>query len=296
MGHRLFWLSTFHVSLYTVVGSPSSSGRTPAFRAANAGSIPAGDMRFSAPCITIALIVVALGRLVCAQDTVQPPSETQTILVRLVDAETGQAISDADVKVFSDNGIRCAQAPCPTNGQEWHGGSDAYGVVHVPSAMANVETSVVATGYRSGRDLISDSERMGDREFVLELDPDDKIDQMERRLKVVDGATRQPLSNVVVWITDAADCRPPRCSSQCFVGTTNDRGNLYYPIPLGRLVGQCGWIAVDGYESTRFPSGWVKYRVALDKEQRTAPPQPVSDGSTPSQDRRQRESVPAVPR
>jgi hypothetical protein len=39
----------------------------------------------------------------------------ETVRVRLLDAFSGESISDSDVEVHSDNGVRCIQAPCPTD-------------------------------------------------------------------------------------------------------------------------------------------------------------------------------------
>jgi hypothetical protein len=61
-----------------------------------------------------------------------------TIRIRLVDAATGRPIADSEVEVYTDNGIRCVTAPCPTDGLTWRGRSDAQGVVAVPKSAVNV--------------------------------------------------------------------------------------------------------------------------------------------------------------
>ena len=45
--------------------------------------------------------------------------------VRLLDAATAKPIANTDVELWSDNGIRCIKAPCPTDGKQWKGTSDA---------------------------------------------------------------------------------------------------------------------------------------------------------------------------
>ena len=188
--------------------------------------------------------------------------KTDIIKVELLNAFSGQAISNTDVKIYSDNGIRCFTTPCNTEGQEWTGRSDSGGIISIPSKVINVVTTITATGYKSGRDLGKDSEK-NDNNWLIELDSDSKIDNFERRLKFIDSQTQKPLSNTTLWITNNQNCRPPQCSDYCFTGITNDQGNIYYPISS---IKNNSWVFVNNYKVIKFRTGWVNFKVILEKE------------------------------
>ena len=57
-----------------------------------------------------------------------------TLRLRLIDAESGQPLQNAEVEVYSDNGTRCVRAPCPTDGRTWRGHSDHRGIVAFPAS------------------------------------------------------------------------------------------------------------------------------------------------------------------
>jgi len=192
-----------------------------------------------------------------------PFQKTGTINIKLLDAFSGQAISNADVRIYSDNGILCFTTPCNTEGQEWTGKSDNGGIISIPSKVINVVTTITATGYKSGRDLNKDSEKIDNNNWLIELDPDSKIDHFERRLKLIDSQTQKPLSNTAVWITNNQNCRPPECSDYSFTGITNSQGNIYYRISS---VKDNSWVFVNSYKVVKFPTGWVNFKVILEKE------------------------------
>lgn len=211
-------------------------------------------------------------------DKLGQKSTSGTVKVSLLDAFSGQVISNVAVRVYSDNGIRCFQAPCNTEVQEWHGRSDNNGFVFIPSKIINKVTTISATGYKAGRDLNKDSEKIADNYWVIELDPDSKIDNFERRLKLVDSQTQKPISNILVWITNSQNCQPPECADYSFGGETNKLGNVYYP---ASTIKDNSWILVKGYKSKRFPVGWVNFKVSLDKAAESggeSPPEPPEEG------------------
>ncbi len=199
--------------------------------------------------------------------TPMPASKSGTIKVKLVDALSGQTISDTNVKIYSDNGVRCIQAPCPTEGQEWTGKSDSDGIVVVPSGVINAVTNITATGYRAGRDLNADSEKITSNDWSIELDPDSKDYILERRLKLIDAQTQKPVANIPMWIVRNENCRPPQCSDYGFTGTTNALGNVYYPIrSIGVQYQNTSWVVANGYKPAKYRLGWGNYRVVLEKE------------------------------
>ena len=69
--------------------------------------------------------------------------------VRVIDAGTQKALANTDVDVYSDNGIRCIQAPCPTNGMSWRGRTDKHGVVVIPDSVVQYSMTIGAPGYRA---------------------------------------------------------------------------------------------------------------------------------------------------
>ena len=194
--------------------------------------------------------------------TPTPTPQSDVIKVKLLDAFSGKKISLTDVRIYSDNGIRCVTTPCNTEGQEWIGKSDIDGVILVPLKIINEVTTITATGYKSGRDLNKDSEKININNWSIELDPDSKIDNFERRLKLIDSATGQALINTAVWIIKSQNCVPPvLCTDYVFSGTTNVFGNVYYPLSsLG--IGD-RWVFVNGHSPAKMPTGWINYKVIL---------------------------------
>lgn len=188
---------------------------------------------------------------------------TGSVKVKLVDAFSGNIIPDADVKIYSDNGVRCFTTPCNTEGQEWNGKSDGDGIVIVPKKVINEVTTITATGYGSGRDLNRYADKITDSEWTIELDPDYKTDNFEKRLKLVDSISGEPLRDVSVWMTNNVSCHPPECSDYIFSGTTNALGNFYYH---PSVIRDNNWIYVDGYKPAIYRSGGANRTISLDKE------------------------------
>ena len=218
--------------------------------------------------IVIVLLVGVVGYFVLTNKSGFVPKislpETGIISVKLLDAFSGQAISNADVRIYSDNGVRCVTTPCYTEGQEWTGKSDNEGIISIPSKVINEVMTITATGYKSGRDLNEDSEKIDNHNWIMELDPDSKIDNFERRLKLIDSQTQEPLSNITLWIIINQDCRPPQCSDYEFTGVTNAQGNIYYP--LSSVKKQDSWIFVNDYKIVKFDKSWGKFEVNLERE------------------------------
>lgn len=183
--------------------------------------------------------------------------------IKLLNASSGQIISNTDVRIYSDNGIRCITAPCNNERQEWTGKSNNEGIILVSPDITNVVTTITATGYKSGRDLSKHAEKIDNNNWLIELDPDNKIDNAERRLKLIDSQTQKPLVNTTIWITNSQNCHPPQCSDYVFTGTTNSQGNIYYKTSS---IKDSSWISVDNYKVAKFPTGWINFKVFLEKE------------------------------
>lgn len=92
-------------------------------------------MRLLRPLLVVIGLIVLVPGGGLAQDRPLHPllaDPADTVRVQLVDRASGRPITDSEVEVYSDNGIRCVTTPCPTNGRSWHGRTDADGVVALP--------------------------------------------------------------------------------------------------------------------------------------------------------------------
>ncbi len=89
-----------------------------------------------------------------------------SVRVRLLD-ERSKPLANAPVEVWSDNGIRCIRAPCPTNGRKWQGRTDAAGFVVVPRSELQASTTITAPGYAG--DLIQGAQQGPDGTWKLRL-------------------------------------------------------------------------------------------------------------------------------
>ena len=76
-------------------------------------------------------------------------SAPKDLTVAVTTGERAQPVKNAKVKLFSDNGVRCVRAPCPTNGREWQGATDAKGVVVIPGSMVDRAMSLTVDGFQA---------------------------------------------------------------------------------------------------------------------------------------------------
>lgn len=56
--------------------------------------------------------------------------------------EGGETLKNVKIFIYSDNGTRCIQAPCPTNGKEWSGKTDGQGILKVPNSFVQFSMSM----------------------------------------------------------------------------------------------------------------------------------------------------------
>jgi len=99
-----------------------------------------------------------------------PPSPEQKVnlKVRVIDAASSKPIPNTIVEIYSDNGIRCIKAPCPTNGVKWSGKTDHRGVLVVPARVRQATMTISVTGY-DAKDLIAAAQKRG-RVWVISLE------------------------------------------------------------------------------------------------------------------------------
>lgn len=184
----------------------------------------------------------------------------ETVRVKLLDAYSGGIISNSDVEVYSDNGVRCFRAPCPTNGKQWRGRSGADGYVVIPTDILQQSTSISTPAYRGGKDLIGGSELDMDGAWVVELIPNHTFDSSGLHLqhrKLVDAESNRPLINTQVRISFGA--------GENHEGKTNSLGYIFFPHNKVDLE-KGDWVVVSGYRRMKINYGWVNYRMKLDKQ------------------------------
>jgi hypothetical protein len=213
---------------------------------------------------TIMFLVAGLPYAGLARNPQQTPDSQSSILqvkgetvrVKLLDEFSGEVISNSDVKVYSDNGIRCIRAPCPTNGKEWRGRSDDNGYVLIPTNILQRSTDISTPSHRGGKDLIGGSEQDMDGAWVVELLPNLTLDSWPNsyRLKLVDAKSNRPLINTQARIL--------RASGVSFVGKTNSLGYIFFP----NYRMDEDWVVVSGYKRTKINWGWVNYKMKLERQ------------------------------
>lgn len=101
-----------------------------------------------------------------------PKVHADIIRVTVLDAASGKPIAKTEVHVYSDNGVRCIRAPCPTNAKDWKGHTDGNGVFKLPSTVVQQSMTLTATGHTRGKDLSRDASKPKANEWVISLDPD----------------------------------------------------------------------------------------------------------------------------
>ena len=76
-------------------------------------------------------------------------TDFNSVSITLVNKTSGKPIPHTKVSIYSDNGIRCIQAPCPTNSKSWEGVTGQDGVITVPKSNIQSATYVSPEGYRT---------------------------------------------------------------------------------------------------------------------------------------------------
>ena len=173
--------------------------------------------------------------------------------IRAVDSRTGSAIANVEVRVSSDNGIRCVRAPCPTDFKTWTGRSDSSGHVSVPATAFSVDPRFQAQGYEAAASLPPEAARAAN--WQIELDPAGSSTEGGMRIdrvKLVDKASGRPLANAIFWVAYSRNCKSRTCANIVLSGTTNTLGNAF--VPLARIpdLEKRSWIRAEGYEAVEY--------------------------------------------
>jgi len=185
--------------------------------------------------------------------------KADAVRVRLLDAFSGHAIANADVELWSDNGVRCIQAPCPTNMRQWTGRTDAAGDVVFPTRILQPVTTIKAPS--SEGDLIGDSEPGDSGRWVAELFARDTTGSPARPIKLIDSRSHKAISNLPVRLEYRTD--GGRWDS--FRTMTNPLGYVFVPFEVVARAAEQTWVVVPGYRRTHLDFTWARHRTMLQR-------------------------------
>ena len=118
------------------------------------------------------LIACCLPGAAAGAKPVAHPMHDEGLHVTVLDSASGRPLQHFDVRIESDNGIRCIRAPCPTNAVRWTGHTDKKGVVAVPAKVVQSSMSISAAGHTHARNLVRDASKTTPHDWVIALDPD----------------------------------------------------------------------------------------------------------------------------
>ena len=88
------------------------------------------------------------------------------LLIR--DKRSGKPLTKKNVKIYSDNGVRCIQAPCPTNGKTWTGKTDKRGYIVVPNEIRQNSMTLSIAGF-NGAELNRSAQKLSKNSWVIAL-------------------------------------------------------------------------------------------------------------------------------
>lgn len=198
-----------------------------------------------------------------SMDIRKAPGPTAT--VQLIDVSTGQPVRNAVLRLVSDNGIRCARAPCLTNTRTWKGKSDAQGFVQIPTSEIQSSTQIEAETLTG--DLIDDSEAASDTVWIAELLPLESTyadpPGPPRPLRLTDGTTGKAVANAEA----SFELRRGGESRVLFKTHTNDFGYVFLPNDLPQVALENTWVVVAGYRATHVNFAWAAHRTRLVRRQ-----------------------------
>lgn len=96
----------------------------------------------------------------------QTPANKLKVLV--IDKATNRPLKNKSVEIYSDNGVRCIKAPCPTNGIEWQGKTDKHGYLIVPAKIRQASMTIEISGYEA-KELNRASQKVNDNRWIIVL-------------------------------------------------------------------------------------------------------------------------------
>jgi hypothetical protein len=179
-----------------------------------------------------------------------------SIHLRLLDAATAKPLANAEVEMWSDNGIRCIKAPCPTDGKQWKGTSDAAGGVTLPKSALNTTANIKSAAYTG--DLIGDATSDGKGAWNVEMFSDECPDLCPHPIKLLDARTHEPIANKSVLI----EIRGATAHDVASV-TSNALGYVLVPFIIVAKGADSSWVVVEGYRDARIDFAAARRKLSL---------------------------------
>ncbi len=87
----------------------------------------------------------------------------------VIDKATKKPLANQSVSIYSDNGIRCIQAPCPTNGKNWKGKTDKHGNLTIPNNIRQASMTIEIAGY-GAEELNRSARKVNKNSWVIMLE------------------------------------------------------------------------------------------------------------------------------
>lgn len=212
----------------------------------------------------VALLCVAL--LVAATACAQRSSDAQpsilqakgdSVHVQFLDATSAQPIADTDIELWSDNGIRCIKAPCPTNGKQWKGKSDADGRIVIPRSALNTSTTLKSDAWHG--DVIEDASPVAGGSWTIELFAEEAGDPGPHPLKLIDARTHKAIANTPVRI-ETRNAHGPSSTESV---SSNALGYILVPFQTVAKGAENSWVVAPGYEDAHIDFAWARRRMSL---------------------------------
>ena len=116
--------------------------------------------------LTQTLAIMSFMFIFTAVHSIQAQPSTLKILI--TDKKTGKALAHKAVQIYSDNGVRCIQAPCPTNGKNWTGKTDKHGYIFVPNEIRQNSMTLSINGF-NGEELNRSARKLNKDSWVIVL-------------------------------------------------------------------------------------------------------------------------------
>ncbi len=113
-----------------------------------------------------AIISFAVMLAVVNVSLAKTPQKHLRILV--IDKATSKPLKNKSVEIYSDNGIRCIQAPCPTNGIEWKGKTDKNGYLVIPNNIRQASMTIELAGYEA-KELNQSARKVSKNRWIISL-------------------------------------------------------------------------------------------------------------------------------
>jgi hypothetical protein len=209
-------------------------------------------------------VLCTLSFAACAR--AQEPADTPpTILaakgdsvhVKLFDAATARPIASTEMELYSDNGIRCIKAPCPTDGKSWKGKTDANGRLTIPKSALNATANLKSATY-SG-DLVTDATPDASGDWTVELFPEEQGDPGPHPLKLIDARTHRVVANAAVRI----ETRGTSGQRDTVSARSNALGYVLVPFIVVAKGADNSWLVAPGYKDAHIDFAWTRRKMYL---------------------------------